>query len=105
MPTLGVQSWIYNGVRPSLIPTLVDFFQDRVMQVRWHGVLSSTRKLSGSGPQESTLGLLEYLSQSNDNTLDIDPDLKYNWLDDLSLLEIVNLLTMGISSYNVRPTY
>ena len=46
--------------------------------------------------------MLEYLSQSNDNTQDIDPDLKYKWLDDLSLLEIVNLLTIGISSYNVR---
>ena len=33
-PTLGVQSWIDNGVRPALIPALIDFFRDRVMQVR-----------------------------------------------------------------------
>ena len=101
-PTLGVQSWISNGVRPELIPALIDFFRDRVMKVRWHGVTSSERTLSGSGPQGSTLGLLEYLSQSNDNTEDIPPDQKYKWLDDLSVLEIVNLLTVGISSYNIR---
>ena len=58
--------------------------------------------MSGSGPQGSTLGILEYLSYSNDNTEDIPPDLKYKWLDDLSVLEIVNLLTVGISSYNIR---
>ena len=72
------------------------------MKVRWHGATSSVRTLSGSGPQGSTLGLLEYLSQSNDNTEDIPPDLKYKWLDDLSVLEIVNLLTVGISSYNIK---
>ena len=101
-PTLGAQSWIQNGVRPALIPLLTDFFRDRVMSVRWHGVTSSQRTLSGSGPQGSTLGLLEYLSQSNDNTKNIDPELKYKWLDDLSLLEVINLLTIGLSSYNVR---
>ena len=72
------------------------------MSVRWHGVTSSERPLSGSGPQGSTLGLLEYLSQSNDNTDNIPPDMKYKWLYDLSVLEVVNLLTIGISSYNVR---
>ena len=101
-PTLGVQSWIDNGVRPVLVPVLADFFRDRVMSVRWHGVTSSERPLSGSGPQGSTLGLLEYISQSNDNTEGIPPELKYKWLDDLSVLEVINLLTIGISSYNVR---
>ena len=101
-PTLGVQSWILNGVRPALIPLLTDFFKERVMSVRWHNKTSTERTLSGSGPQGSTLGLLEYLSQSNDNTEDIPVDLKYKWLDDLSILEVVNLLTIGISSYNVR---
>ena len=42
------------------------------------------------------------MSQSNDNTKNIDPELKYKWLDDLSLLEVINLLTIGLSSYNVR---
>ena len=30
------------------------------------------------------------------------PELKYKWLDDLSLLEVINLLTIGLSSYDVR---
>ena len=72
------------------------------MSVRWYGVTSSERPLRGSGPQGSTLGLLEYISQSNDNTEGIPSDMKYKWLDDLSTLEIVNLLTIGISSYNIR---
>ena len=101
-PTLGVQSWADNGVRSALIPVLSKFFKDRVMRVRWHGVLSSERTLSGGGPQGSTLGLLEYLSQSNDNTEGIPQDKKYKWLDDLTILETVNLLTIGISSYNVK---
>ena len=101
-PTLGVQSWIDNGVRPSLVPILTDFFRDRVMRVRWHGVMSSERALSGGGPQGSTLGLLEYLSQSNDNTDSIPQDMKYKWLDDLTVLEVINLLTIGISSYNIK---
>ena len=101
-PTLGVQSWIQNGVRPALILLLTDFFRDRVMAVRWHGVTSTQRTLSGSGAQGSTLGVLEYPSQSNDNTQNIDSQLKYKWLDDLSLLEVINLLTIGLLGYNVR---
>ena len=101
-PTLGVLSWITNGVRPSLIPVLTDFFRDRVMRVRWHGVMSTERTLNGGGPQGSTLGLLEYLSQSNTNTEGISQDMKYKWLDDLTVLEVVNLLTIGLSSYNVK---
>ena len=37
-PTLGVKSWIANGVRPALIPLIMDFFRNRAMVVRWHGV-------------------------------------------------------------------
>ena len=28
--------------------------------------------------------------------------MKYKWLDDLTILEVVNLLTVGISSYNIK---
>ena len=86
-PTLGVQSWVDNGVRSGLIPLLINFFRYRVMTVRWHQVTSTERKLSDSSPQGSTLGPLEYLSQSNDNTQNIPPDMKYKWLDDLYVLE------------------
>ena len=38
------------------------------MRVKWKGHLSTLRKLNGGGPQGGTLGIEEYLSQSNDNT-------------------------------------
>ena len=34
---LGIQSFIDNGVRPSLIPILLSFFQERTMTVKWNG--------------------------------------------------------------------
>ena len=50
-PTLGVQSFINSGVCGTLIPLLVNYFEDRVMSVKWHQTLSSTRNLPGGGPQ------------------------------------------------------
>ena len=89
-PKLGVQSFIKNGVRPALIPVLVNYFQDR--KIRIHG----------GAPQGATLGILEYLSQSN-NSADLVQDLdRFKFVDDLSVLEIVDLLTVGITSYNLK---
>ena len=65
--TLGIKSFIENGVRPSLIPIITSFFENRRMKVKWHGQLSSVRSLPGGGPMGSTFGILGYLSQSNDN--------------------------------------
>ena len=101
-PKLGVESFIKNGVRPSLIPVLVSFFQDRKMTVKWHGCKSTKRSMPGSGPAGATLGLLEYLGQSNNNSDCVNPEDRYKFVDDLTTLEIVNLLTIGMSSYNVK---
>ena len=38
-PTLGVKCFIENGVRPSLIPLLINYFQGRTMKVKWQGKL------------------------------------------------------------------
>ena len=78
----------------------MNYFQDRQMHVKWHGVISSLRKLHGGGPQGALWGILEYLSQTNNNTDFIAPDKKFKFIDDLSILEIVNLLCLGLSSYN-----
>ena len=45
-------------------------------------------------------GILEFLSLSSDSCDFVDPSERYKWVDDLSLLEIVNLVTIGLSSYN-----
>ena len=66
-PKLGVESFIKNGVRPALIPVLVNYFQGRQMKVKWKRQLSKPRDLIGGGPQGSTFGIWEYLSQSNGN--------------------------------------
>ena len=49
-----------------------------------------------------TLGIVEYKSQSNDNTDFLESNEKYKYIDDLSILEIVNLILHGISSYNCK---
>ena len=101
-PKLGIESFMKNGVRPALIPVLVNYFQNREMTVKWHGCRSLPRKVNGGGPQGATLGLLEYLSQSN-NSADIVSDSdRFKFIDDLSILEIVNLLTVGITSFNLK---
>jgi hypothetical protein len=66
-PTLGIKAFVKNGVRPTLIPLLVSYFQQRKMIVKWNGTMSTTRDLPGGGPQGCSLGLLEYKSNSNDN--------------------------------------
>ena len=72
------------------------------MKVKWKKSVSSIRDLPGGGPQGSSVGLLEYDAQSNDNTSFIPEDDKYKWVDDLSVLEIINLITIRISSYNFK---
>ena len=101
-PKLGIELFMRNGVRPALVPVLVNYFQDREMTVKWHGCHSVPRKINGGGPQGATLGLLEYLSQSNNSADMVSESERFKFLDDLSILEIVNLLTVGLSSFNLK---
>ena len=45
---------------------------------------------------------MEYLSQSNDNSENVPVDEKYKFVDDLSVLEIVSLLNVGLASHNPK---
>ena len=101
-PTLGVEAFIENGVRKSLIPLLVSYFEDRRMIVKWHGAESRLKELKGGGPQGGLWGILEYLAQSNKNTPSVKPDQKFKFIDDLSILELINLLSIGLASYNFK---
>ena len=101
-PKLGVKSFIKNGVRSSIIPLLTNYFQDRYMSVKWKGYQTQPRKVNGGGPQGATLGILEYLSQSNDSADFVSVEDRFKFIDDLTILEIVNLISIGISSYNVK---
>ena len=101
-PKLGLESFVRNGVRPALLPLLQNYFQNRKMVVKWHGKLSSTRNLNGGGPQGGNFGILEYLSQTNNNLDFVDEELRFKYFDDASVLEIVNLLSIGIASHNSK---
>ena len=101
-PKLGVDSFKRNGVRPTLLPLLVSYFQDRKMVVKWHGLVSTTRDLPGGGPQGCTFGLLEYKSNSNNNVDHVPPKMRFKFVDDLSILEKLNLILTGFCSYNFR---
>ena len=100
--TLGIKSFITNGVRPSLIPVLTDYFRNRVMRVKHHGVISAPRKQPGSGAQGASLGNHEFSSQTNNNADSVPEENRFKYVDDLTTLEIINLLSIGLSSFNVK---
>ena len=47
-------------------------------------------------------GIEKYLSHSNDNCDFMKEDEKFKYIDDLSMLEFVNLISIGISNYNFK---
>ena len=65
------------------------------------GVAITTREVPGGGPQGSTTGLLEYKSRTNNNCDFVPLNLRYKWVDDLSILELIDLITVCISTYNI----
>ena len=63
---------------------------------------ASSTVSSAASSQGGTLGIIEYKSQSDDNTPFLDEEDKYKYIDDLSMLELINLILQGISSYNPK---
>ena len=61
-----------------------------------------TKKLKGGGPHWSAFGIWEYLSQSNDNVNCVNESERFKFVDNLSFLEILYLLSVVIASYNFR---
>ena len=100
-PTLAIQKFIKMGVRASLIPILVSYLSDREMQVRFNNNYSSTHQLPGGGPQGTMIGLIEYLVQSNDSADCVDQDMRFKYVDDLTVLELV-LLSGLLTDYNFK---
>ena len=72
------------------------------MCVKWKNEISDLKELNGGGPQGALWGILEYLSLSNENTKYISKKDKYKYIDDLSIIEKVNLLCIGLPSYNFQ---
>ena len=72
--------------QPQLVPILLSFFQDQKIKVKWNKGLSESRELLGGGPQGGILGILEYKSQSNNDTDFLSDKSKLKYIDDLSIL-------------------
>ena len=88
-----------NNNRSAVIASIVSYLSDRQMQVRVNNTYSSTHKLPGGGPQGTLLGLIEYFVQSSDNANCVDPDLRFKFVDDLTVLELV-MMTGLLTDYN-----
>ena len=91
------------GIRSSLIPVLIDFLSGRSMKLKFNGKQGGPWDLVGGSPQGSFLGQMCYTTGSYDNTdqLDIDEDNKFQYIDDLDLLELI-ILTDVLIQYNFR---
>ena len=100
--TLGIQSFLKNGVRPSLIPLLISYFEDRKMRVKWHNKLSETRAMPGSGAMGSSLGNWEFISQTNDFADCVPETDRFKFVDDLTTLEVINLINISLASHNMK---
>ena len=100
-PTCGILSLIKIGIRPSLIPILASYLSNRKMMVKFNGKLSSPRDLVGGGPQGTGIGGLYYIISSQDCAEELDPEDRYKYFDDLSVLELVMLGGL-LSSYNFK---
>ena len=101
-PKLGIEAFIRCGVRPSLIPVLINYFQNRKMVVKWHNKCSHEQQLNGGGPQGSIFGNLEYLAQSNNNSDCVECNNRFKFVDDLTILEKINILVVGMASHNLH---
>ena len=68
------------------------------MKVKWRGLSRKVWALLGDGPRD----IEEYLSQSNRNVDFLSQDKKYKFIDDLSIIEMLNLISIALSSYNFQ---
>ena len=96
-PTLIIKRFIEIGVRPSIIPILVSYLTGRQMKVKFNGEESELLSLIGGGPQGTLIGQLMYLVQTNHNADNVDPDDRYKYIDDLTILQIISLAGLLIN--------
>jgi hypothetical protein len=81
------------NIRPSLIPILIDFLSNRSMKIKFNKEQVGPFPLVGGSPQGSIIGQLSYTTGSSDNTeaMNISEEDKYQYIDDLNLLELIFL--------------
>ena len=87
------------GLRPSLVPVILDFLEDRSMVVKFNSAISKWYDLVGGSPQGSWNGQNSYIVSSDDNADGVPQDDQYKYCDDLSILELVMLGSL-LTEYN-----
>ena len=99
---LGILSFMNCGVRNSILPLLVSYFQNRTMTVKYRTAVSSKRSLPGGGAQGTLIGPIEYSCQSNNSADCVPEDKRYKYVDDLTTLEILSLSMQILTSHNFK---
>ena len=89
-PTKVITKCILLGVRSSITKVLIDFLNERKMQVKMNNQKSQILDLVGGGPQGSIIGQLLYIIASNDVIEDVSNEDKFKYIDDISVLDAVN---------------
>ena len=92
-PTKTIQKFIQLKIQASIIPILIDFISKRSMKIKFNGKQAGPFDLVGGSPQGSFIGQLCYTTNSHDNTeaINIIDEDKYQYIDDLNLLELIFL--------------
>ena len=70
---------------------LANHFQGWKGFLEWKGTHLETKYIHCGAPKGGFFGILEYLSQSNDNSEIIDPEEKLKFVDNLTALELLSL--------------
>ena len=99
--TLGIESFITNKVRPAIIPLLPNYFQNRKEQNRMkhNGVISEISHQPGSEAQGASLENQEFINQTNENVQRVPTEKIFKYLNDLTTLDIINLLIVRLLGY------
>ena len=88
-PTITIIKLVSLGVRPSLVPIIIEFLMDRRMTVRYNTASSKWHSLVGGSPQGSWIGQMAYIAASDDTARGLEDEDKYKFCNDLTILELV----------------
>ena len=66
------------------------------------GEISQPRKLSGEGAMGATLANQKFSPQTNNNAGFVPQEEWFKWVDDLTILEKISLVNIGMISHNFK---
>jgi hypothetical protein len=89
-PTNVITKVILLGVRGNIVKVIIDYINERKMKVKMNGKESTILGLVGGGPQGSLIGQLLYIIASNDVIQSVQEDMKFKYIDDLSVIEALS---------------